>query len=136
MYAAVYSLGFRVQGLGSPHRELRDVLGGRGFGGADGSLGIASHPGVAVQVAFESKRLRTGDHFIGRLKGQAQGLRTGAFKLWVKPDSTCTQPHHGRHGFPQARQPPLPLLGVALQVAFERQVLTPAFHLIGYRLWV
>jgi hypothetical protein len=26
--------------------------------------------------------------------------------------------------------------GVALQVAFERQTLEPAFHLIGYRLWV
>jgi hypothetical protein len=26
--------------------------------------------------------------------------------------------------------------GVALQVAFERQTLKPAFHLIGYRLWV
>jgi hypothetical protein len=27
-------------------------------------------------------------------------------------------------------------LGVALQVAFERQILKPVFHLIGYRLWV
>ena len=27
-------------------------------------------------------------------------------------------------------------LGVALQVAFERQTLKPVFHLIGYRLWV
>jgi hypothetical protein len=26
--------------------------------------------------------------------------------------------------------------GVALQVAFERQTLKPAFHLIGVRLWV
>jgi hypothetical protein len=25
---------------------------------------------------------------------------------------------------------------VALQVAFERQILEPGFHLIGYRLWV
>jgi hypothetical protein len=25
---------------------------------------------------------------------------------------------------------------VAAQVAFERQTLKPAFHLIGYRLWV
>jgi hypothetical protein len=25
---------------------------------------------------------------------------------------------------------------VALQVAFERQILKPVFHLIGYRLWV
>jgi hypothetical protein len=28
------------------------------------------------------------------------------------------------------------VLGVALQVAFERQTLKPFFHLIGYRLWV
>jgi hypothetical protein len=28
------------------------------------------------------------------------------------------------------------LLGVALQVEFERQTLKPVFHLIGYRLWV
>jgi hypothetical protein len=27
-------------------------------------------------------------------------------------------------------------LGVALQVAFERQTLKPVFRLIGYRLWV
>ena len=26
--------------------------------------------------------------------------------------------------------------GVALQVEFERQILKPVFHLIGYRLWV
>jgi hypothetical protein len=26
--------------------------------------------------------------------------------------------------------------GVALQVAFERQILKPVFHLIGFRLWV
>jgi hypothetical protein len=25
---------------------------------------------------------------------------------------------------------------VALQVAFERQILKPVFHMIGYRLWV
>jgi hypothetical protein len=28
------------------------------------------------------------------------------------------------------------LHAVALQVAFERQILKPVFHLIGYRLWV
>jgi hypothetical protein len=26
--------------------------------------------------------------------------------------------------------------GIALQVAFERQILKPVFHLIGFRLWV
>jgi hypothetical protein len=30
----------------------------------------------------------------------------------------------------------LDLRGVALQVEFERQILKPAFHLIGFRLWV
>jgi hypothetical protein len=28
------------------------------------------------------------------------------------------------------------ILAVALQVAFERQILKPVFHLIGYGLWV
>jgi hypothetical protein len=27
-------------------------------------------------------------------------------------------------------------LGVALQVEFERQILKPVFHLIGFRIWV
>jgi hypothetical protein len=35
----------------------------------------------------KANALKTGDHFIGRLKGQAQGLSPGAFKLWVKLDS-------------------------------------------------
>jgi hypothetical protein len=30
----------------------------------------------------------------------------------------------------------LGVLGVALQIAFERRTLKPVFHLIGYRLWV
>jgi hypothetical protein len=29
-----------------------------------------------------------------------------------------------------------PAPGVALKVAFERRILKPVFHLIGYRLWV
>jgi hypothetical protein len=41
----------------------------------------------------ESKGLKkTGDHFVGRLKGQAQGLRPGGFKLWASLDLTGTAP--------------------------------------------
>jgi hypothetical protein len=36
----------------------------------------------------------------------------------------------------QRLEPGLSLHDVALQVAFERQILKPVFHLIGYRLWV
>jgi hypothetical protein len=50
--------------------------------------------GVAVQAAFESKGLKTGDHFIGRVKGQAQGLRPGGFKLRVN----CVQRVQPRRG--------------------------------------
>jgi hypothetical protein len=64
-------------------------------------------------------------------------------------------PHHGMHheelDFPGQRRghdrPPEPparhavclaesIHDVALQVAFERQILKPVFHLIGFRLWV
>jgi hypothetical protein len=37
------------------------------------------------------------------------------------------RPEHGRRAVPRV---------VALQAAFERQILKPLFHLIGYRLWV
>jgi hypothetical protein len=54
-----------------------------------------------TSLKFEkAKHLKTGDHFTGRLKGQAQGLRPGAFKLRVnframgQLDGTCIQPHH------------------------------------------
>jgi hypothetical protein len=56
-------------------------------------------------------------------------LKPGGFKLWV---NCCIQ----------RAEPALPRmicsdsLAVALQVAFERQNLKPAFHLICYRLWV
>jgi hypothetical protein len=33
-------------------------------------------------------------------------------------------------------QPAALVRDVALQVAFERQTLKPAFHLIGHRLWI
>jgi hypothetical protein len=46
-----------------------------------------------------------------------QGLEPGAFKLWVN--------------WIQQLYP-----AVALQVAFERQILKPVFHLIVFRLWV
>jgi hypothetical protein len=54
----------------------------------------------------------------------------------ISPTTTLCFPHdvHVKHRFVF---PNLVLThGVALQVAFERQILKPAFHLIGYRLWV
>jgi hypothetical protein len=91
-------------------------------------------------------------------------LKPGAFKLWVYLISTCTAPprwpasctrssrrspsvcgwcwsrrRRGRatcQGRPRGtRSRSRGARGVALQVAFERQTLKPAFHLIGYRLW-
>jgi hypothetical protein len=57
------------------------------------------------------------------------------YRLWVtgQLDSNVQSPTGG--------PPPLHLAqhqrhGVALQVAFEKQILKPVFHLIGYRLWV
>jgi hypothetical protein len=41
------------------------------------------------------------------------------------------EPHHGRE-----RHGELDPHAVALQVEFERQILKPVFHLIGFRLWV
>jgi hypothetical protein len=47
--------------------------------------------GVAVQVAFESKVLKPGNHLIG------SGLKPGAFKLWVNWIQLAL-PHRGVHG--------------------------------------
>jgi hypothetical protein len=91
----------------------------------------------------------------------AEGLKPGAFSSYGSQlDLTCTQPpprlvrvfearqHRGDGGvlefFTRQLLPPRDaeraelagLLGVALQVEFERQTLKPVFHLIGYRLWV
>jgi hypothetical protein len=61
------------------------------------------------------------------------------YRLWatVQLDSTCRAPPREVH------LDELDVLpeggvhhGVALQVAFERQILKPVFHLIGFRLWV
>jgi hypothetical protein len=52
------------------------------------------------------------------------------YRLWAmgQLDSTCRAPPRGA-----ARRA---ALAVAAQVAFERQTLKPAFHLMGYGLWV
>ena len=53
-------------------------------------------------------------------------MKPGGFKRygsWVKLDSTCTAPHLGQ------RVGGLGGLGVALQVAFERQILKQVFSL-------
>jgi hypothetical protein len=65
------------------------------------------HHDVAVQVAFESKSLKPGNHLIG------SRLKPGAFQLWVKLDSTCTAPPR-RGG--EAH------LDVAVQVEFESRL--------------
>jgi hypothetical protein len=54
---------------------------------------------------------------MGRLKGQAQGLRPSGFKLWVKLDSTFTVP-------PREPQLPAPLqhlqvVAVRVELDFE-----------------
>jgi hypothetical protein len=65
-----------------------------------------------------------------------QGL--GAFKAMGQLDSTWYSPTGGAelelHAAVLGRL--LLLHGVALQVEFERQILKPVFHFIGYRLWV
>jgi hypothetical protein len=45
--------------------------------------------------------------------------------LWHSSTSSCF-----------SRCPSRTHRGVALQVAFERQILKPVIHLIGFRLWV
>jgi hypothetical protein len=42
---------------------------------------VVHHQHVAAQVAFERAKFVTG--FSRWVKGQAQGLEPGAFKLWV-----------------------------------------------------
>jgi hypothetical protein len=50
--------------------------------------------GVAVQVGFRRAKFVTG--FSRWVKGQAQGLEPGGFKLWVNVAfTTCTAPHRG-----------------------------------------
>jgi hypothetical protein len=51
----------------------------------------------------------------------------GGWRANMPLDSQLAQPPHLDVG---ARR------GVALQVAFERQILKPFFHLIGLRVWV
>jgi hypothetical protein len=70
-------------GLGSRRRGG----GGRGRG----SLERRRSLGVAVQVACERAKFST-TGFSRWVKGQAQGLQPGGFKLWVKLDSTAAQP--------------------------------------------
>jgi hypothetical protein len=58
---------------------------------------------------------------------------TGAFKAmglsWIHNLHSC--PRRGARGGEHVLR-----LAVALQVASERRILKPVFHLIGYRLWV
>jgi hypothetical protein len=68
----------------------------------------------------------------------------GAFQRWVRGVNAGNRlTVHQNGGFEQ--RPAAGQVGpevdvvfpvVALQVAFERQILKPIFHLIGFRLWV
>jgi hypothetical protein len=95
--------------------------------------------GVALQVAFEKQTLKPVFHLIG-YRLWVMGLK--GYRLWVmgQLDSTC-RPHRGwglrvraEGAAAKCNVPFVP--GVALQVAFEKRILKPVFHLIGYRLWV
>jgi hypothetical protein len=61
------------------------------------------------------------------------------YRLWAmgQLDSTCRAPPRvmSVSRSEQAVRDDNPR-SVALQVEFERQILKPVFHLIGYRLWV
>jgi hypothetical protein len=66
-------------------------LGGGGDGGGDGGGGEIHPHGVAVQ-GDECERAKFVTGFSRWVKGQAQGLEPGGFKLRVKLDSTRTAP--------------------------------------------
>jgi hypothetical protein len=96
---------------------------------------------VAVQVDFDSINFETRLVFTSRVESRR------AFSLWFTAASNVYSPtmsSSDREGKQVARSkqsskpPSPPEIGhaVALQVAFERQTLTPVFDLIGYRLWV
>jgi hypothetical protein len=70
--------------------------------------------GVAVQVAFENPKFET-----VFFASYVQGLKPGAFMLWVKWIRERVQPHHGDLAGVRAAH-----RGVAVQVAFE----TPNFE--------
>jgi hypothetical protein len=67
----------------------------------------------AVQVAFEKQTLNN-----QVFTSQAQGLKPGAFKLWVDLIQLVPPPPPGQER-----------LGVAVQVAFESEGLKPVFSL-------
>jgi hypothetical protein len=59
------------------------------------------------------------------------------YGLWVNVIQRAA-PHRGGEagGHLFVRREHARHLGVALPVAFERQILKPFFHLIGFRFWV
>jgi hypothetical protein len=75
---------------------------------------------AAVQVAFERHILKPGFHFIG------QGLKPGAFELWV---NNCIQlaPPHLR----KARQQRSEVLDAAVQVECEKSKVCNRFFTMG-----
>ena len=78
---------------------------------------------VAVHVEiWKSKKFVTG--FSRWVKGQAQGLESGGFKLWVNWIQRV-QPHRARDGVQHQRH----ALVVAAQVAFEKANFETGFSL-------
>jgi hypothetical protein len=90
--------------------------------------GVGPRRYVAAQVdPFESEVLKPGCHLIGSRFETGRAVSSYGSQL----DSQLVQPLPVVEVAPLAGTP-----GVALQVAFERQISKPVFHLIGYRLWV
>jgi hypothetical protein len=87
--------------------------------------------GVAVQAECKEEILKPPDFYF-----TGSRVETRRFQATGRLDATCTQPHRERLRVGECRGT-IRRRGraVALQVAFERQILKPGFHYIGYRLW-
>jgi hypothetical protein len=116
-------------------RLLRLRLRLSGGGGGEGEV---ARRVVAAQVGPSeiSKKFVAG--FSRWVKGQAQGSEPGGFKLWVKLDLTRTAPHRVLRRLVLRGG-----LGVAVQLAFERQILKPGLMFKGtglkpgaFQLWL
>jgi hypothetical protein len=98
---------------------------------------------MAVSSEFWTQMLKSGEvpevsasEFWGGLQ-KSSGGRVGHHHF--SPRYYCASKHgsvyDSRCGGP-CKQSDTQKCVVALHVAFERQILKPVFHLIGYRLWV
>jgi hypothetical protein len=92
----------------------------------------------AVEVGRGQRRPRRLVREHGQHEAQQQPLhgllrRRGALRGEERGEQPRGKRRRQRRALPAREEPGR---GVALQVAFERQILKPVFHLIGYRLWV